>query len=303
MRTCVPLPDNLLTTFWAKSTPESSDSWRPHPLLCHMIDVACVAQAMWDDVLSPRARQCITSYLGLSSQEQAAGRWVAFWAGLHDLGKASPAFQLCVDRIAESLRKAFTQACLSCTYPKNAPHGHVTAYALRLILGNAPFNLPKDVAATVAAISGGHHGLFPTSADINALSSAARGGTRWDEAREAIAQQVATALGLPTATRPTSLPPSVAVALAGLISVADWIASDEHRFKHAPDTTLDNLPDYVAQATRQARQALHDLAWSGWTPSGKVVAFSDLFPYLQPNSLQQATVELASQQGNRISAE
>jgi len=45
-----------------------------------MIDVACVAQVMWDDVLSSWARQRIASRLGLSAQEDAAGRWIAFWA-------------------------------------------------------------------------------------------------------------------------------------------------------------------------------------------------------------------------------
>jgi hypothetical protein len=38
MQTGAPPPNILLTTFWAKSRQKSSDSWQPHPLLCHMID-------------------------------------------------------------------------------------------------------------------------------------------------------------------------------------------------------------------------------------------------------------------------
>jgi CRISPR-associated endonuclease/helicase Cas3 len=296
MQAGAPPPNKLLITFWAKSPRKSSDSWQPHPLLCHMIDVACVAQVMWDEVLSLWARRRIAAHLGLSAQEEAAGGWIAFWAGLHDLGKTSPAFQLCDERIAKSLRKNLEQAGLPCTNPKETPHGHITAYALRLILGNDPFDLPRDVAATVAAIAGGHHGVFPSSKVINELKDdpRTRGGGSWDNARLELARQLAMALGVPIAAQPTRLPPAIAMALAGLISVADWIASDEHHFPCAPDMTLDNLPIYVAQATWQARQALRDLAWTGCAPWGRPVPFSDLFPF-KPNPLQQATVDLATQ--------
>src|SRR5919199_1734021 len=62
-----------------------------HPLLCHMLDVATVTQLLWDEVVSPALRTQWATALGLD--QAATGRWIAFWAGLHDIGKASPAFQ------------------------------------------------------------------------------------------------------------------------------------------------------------------------------------------------------------------
>src|SRR5579875_2061121 len=56
-----------------------------HPLICHLLDVAAVAQALWSHALSPRMRAWLAEALGLD--EDAAGRWIAFLAGLHDLGK------------------------------------------------------------------------------------------------------------------------------------------------------------------------------------------------------------------------
>ena len=62
-----------------------------HPLICHMLDVAQVTLALWNEVLTDSVREQFAEVLGLDSE--ATGRLLAFWAALHDLGKASPAFQ------------------------------------------------------------------------------------------------------------------------------------------------------------------------------------------------------------------
>ena len=76
-----------LTKFWGKLGKEK-EAGGFHPLLCHMLDVAAVAERTWDDVLTPAARRRLAAALGLD--ERAARRWVAFLAGLHDSGKCSP---------------------------------------------------------------------------------------------------------------------------------------------------------------------------------------------------------------------
>ncbi|HIE47712.1 TPA: WYL domain-containing protein, partial [Candidatus Bipolaricaulota bacterium] len=81
-----PIPTYQL--LWAKT---NKDKTRTHPLICHMIDVAQVTLALWDEVLTESIRAQFAAALGLDVD--AAGRLIAFWAGLHDLGKASPCFQ------------------------------------------------------------------------------------------------------------------------------------------------------------------------------------------------------------------
>src|SRR6266508_757355 len=80
---------------WAKlgkaSKGELAEPLPYHPLLCHCLDVAAVAEALWRECLAPAARHWLAGGLGLDDEE--AGRWVAFLAGLHDVGKCAPAFQ------------------------------------------------------------------------------------------------------------------------------------------------------------------------------------------------------------------
>src|ERR1051326_622635 len=64
---------------------------REYPLLFHLLDTAAVVCELWDRFLAPNQRRVISAGLGLS---QAQARLVvALWAGLHDLGKLTPAFQ------------------------------------------------------------------------------------------------------------------------------------------------------------------------------------------------------------------
>lgn len=131
-------PANLL--FWAK-LPSQQPGAAYYPLPCHMIDVAKAALAIWEDVVSRAARRDAARDLGIG--EDVAGRWIAFWAGLHDIGKASPAFQLKDD----SARHRLSKAGLPC-----------------------PLHLPD-----------GRHGAITVAVSLQMLTS--RGVSRWSNGR------------------------------------------------------------------------------------------------------------------------
>ena len=86
----IPGTDNP-TIFWAKLG-EGGGEYGYHPLICHLLDVAAVTEAMWDAALSAAARRGFAASLGFGDDLAAARTWVAFIAGLHDLGKCSPSF-------------------------------------------------------------------------------------------------------------------------------------------------------------------------------------------------------------------
>ena len=114
---------------WAKLG-VNGDAPDYHPLLCHMVDVAIVALEMWKEALSPRQREGLSKGLGLGDNQDTAGGWCAFIAGLHDLGKASPAFQLQVERIRSEVRGRLRGAGLPAGQnhsPMRIPHGTITA--------------------------------------------------------------------------------------------------------------------------------------------------------------------------------
>ena len=108
---------------WAKLG--KNDLYRP--LICHLIDVALVAQGLWDNALTDSIRRHYCSLLDLPPEQARA--LLSFRIGLRDLGKASPAFQ---SRDASPVERL---AAAGLTFPKvfvgsRWRHGTVTARAL-----------------------------------------------------------------------------------------------------------------------------------------------------------------------------
>lgn len=277
-------PTELHPELWAKSPrglnlpPEAPQF---HPLLCHLIDAAMVALQMWRRVLSPSLKARLTQVLRCSTQDEA-GRWVAFFAGLHDLGKATPNFACQWEEGWFRIRRAGYEGC---KYDKAPRHGDMTAATLFRILG--ALGCPEGIAIPVAQIIGGHHGLFP-----QAIPEASRkaGGGRWDVARSNLVRALLTALdlkGTPWPTGGVSGENGFLVTLAGLTSVADWIASDISSFPFAGDTFT--VSDYCRRARRQARQALHRLGWLGRPSAHTPRGFTELFSRT-PNALQRQVI-------------
>lgn len=285
-----------LSVFWAKRSETRTGKPAYHPLLCHLLDVAAVVDALWSEVLPAELRRRIADTFGID--EPAAGRWLSFWGALHDLGKLSPAFQLRPpdETVAERLRAAGLS-----WQPQRAdgvPHGVVTALALEELL--PLFGLSREVSLRVASLLGGHHGVFPRSAELNDLRDrpAAVGGRRWAEARSVLARALALALDLPTERPPLRLDNATAMVVAGLVSVADWIGSVEKRFPYLfhDSGTVGRVDgrQYLSEARWRARSALEKLGWTAWPSATDVRSFRQLFPAIQqPNPLQCAAMALA----------
>jgi CRISPR-associated endonuclease/helicase Cas3 len=62
-----------------------------YPLACHLLDAGAAARLLWDRYVQPGVRKVISEGLGVD--EDDAGRLVALWAALHDIGKITPDFQ------------------------------------------------------------------------------------------------------------------------------------------------------------------------------------------------------------------
>ena len=162
-----------------------------HPLICHMIDVAMVAREMWRSALSDGLRREMARALGFEQDQDIAGLWCAFMAGLHDLGKASPAFQLQVERVrnevAEQLRGIGMPLPPSYIGVGHRPHGAMTACTLPNILIGT-FGLKAPAARRIGTVVGGHHGAFPTSHEIQSLKTTDIGRREWDDLRRDVAE-------------------------------------------------------------------------------------------------------------------
>ncbi len=283
---------STLPHLWAKLGQDYPGEF--HPVACHLIDVAQVCLRLWNDVLRPSLKARISDALGLAPE--AAGRWVAFWAGAHDVGKISPAFQAKND----AARAALTG--LGLTFPPlldDRPHGTVSAGVLRDLLaeGSGWPALPRSLARRVAVAVGGHHGVFPRPSEYD-LPSSATGGRAWAEARREVLGLLAHALRLHDFSFPRAPAEgdhAVFLLLAGLTSVADWIGSASVFFPFAGAGV--DLVAYPAVAGERAGQALDALGWTGWAGDSPARTFADLFPRcLPPRPLQQE----AERQGERL---
>ena len=287
--------EDRLLACWAKL---DTDSGPPgyHPLLWHMTDVAMVARELWQSVLSPAQRNMLCEALGLEGCRGAAGLWCAFLAGLHDLGKASPAFQMQVEgarvEVAARLqRNGLRIPVQHRSSHASASHGTVTAATLPDILASS-FDLPKPLARWLGAIVGGHHGTFPGSSDVQGVTPRAAGGAEWAALRNDLVISLSEILGIPLRRAPGAITNGAAMALAGLVSVADWIGSNTDYFQH--DVSPD-ISEYPMRAQEQARKALDGLGWR-WSPSPRGRrSFTELFPLIpEPNDLQRNVEAIAS---------
>jgi CRISPR-associated endonuclease Cas3-HD len=81
-------------------------------------------------------------------------------AGCHDLGKASPAFQVQVEWLADRVAAAGFSLEGANVERQRAPHALVSAAALVHLLRDR-YDWSSEAARRVATIVGGHHGRFP----------------------------------------------------------------------------------------------------------------------------------------------
>ncbi|MCC6963746.1 MAG: CRISPR-associated helicase Cas3' [candidate division Zixibacteria bacterium] len=284
------LVDEKHLAIWAKLDRESL-AW--HPLLFHMIDVSAVVEALWHQSLTSSFKS-LFRYDPADDSDMATT--LAFWAALHDIGKATPGFQ---SRGSE--RKAHLSAN-GLTFPQyvdNIPHGTLSS---RIIWDHfKPEYLAKGpkvalVLLKAASLVGGHHGRFPRANEIvDDRLSLLIGDTNWRTAQSNLILTISEKfhskdrLGQTSALFSTN---AAVMACAGLTSVADWIASNEDYFPFSHDF-VGSTDDYLAQSRNRAAQALARLGWVGWKPAEEVRSFSDLFGKKLPRPLQRTLIKLA----------
>jgi len=278
-------------TCWGKlASADASPSY--HPLLCHMMDVAMVTREMWHCSISSSLRRGLSVGLGLGHDQDAAGLWCSFLAGLHDLGKASPAFQLQVEKTRAKVKQRLRDNGLtvsSTRTSKYTPHGVITAATIPSIL-TAAFGMGSRIANRIGTVIGGHHGVFPTNSEIQGVSSTARGNQGWDRHRRAMVDQLAAVLDVPRDRLPDRIDNATAMTLAGFVSVSDWVGSNTDFFPYTVPTSAEA---YACCAEKGAGRALDALGFLMRPGPREVRGFTELFPGIpKPNDLQHSIESL-----------
>lgn len=271
---------------WAKS---GADSSRFHPLICHALDTLAVAEALWERALTAAARQRLATGLRLTGRDAHA--WTVGLAAAHDIGKASPPFQALW---APGHKNLVAHGFRFPVIARAVPHGVVSTVALAEELKRR--GAPDEVAQALARAVGGHHGVFPTMREQNAVGPGTVGDDRWSDARTALLNAIFEAAGTTGTAPPTQADDGALARLAGLVSVADWIASDERRFPFGAgnsEPSLDQLDPsrWLARTRERAERALARLGWHVAPAPASTRSFVELFPFSPRTG--QAAVERA----------
>jgi len=272
---------------WAKGA--SGESTLVHPLICHLADVAAVAEQIVSDCLGRHTQRRLSDWLGVDTEE--VGRWISFWAGCHDIGKACPGFQGRHEAISHSLRGFGLPFG---TLKEAPPHGCVTVRAIEEEAGEAiaPRVVDPQLQRLVAQAVGSHHGEVIDQRTCR-VPPRLMGGEPWRRVRCFMVSELANLLDLPEEmpAPPADLEERAAFGLflAGLTSVADWLGSSERYFPFCPGPPA--MAEYMTTARQRATAALQA---TGWLPRPSVAhtsAFADVFAH-PPRSLQVVTEEL-----------
>lgn len=278
---------------WAKTDRDDPAKW--HPLANHLVEVAAVALEMWESVLAPASKKRWTDFCG--GDADAAGRWLAFLAGVHDLGKCSPIFEAASKEQRARLERAGVR------FPRHLrdrlPHGVITAGTLPALLqGQWPvFKSSGKVTRRYGAVSGMHHGWVFDSTTIGVgsmkTSPIAVGTSEWDEWRRDLFGYVLESVGDIADVPDRQVPYSLATWLAGVISVADWIGSNTDYFPF--DDRVREPSEAFECARVRARKALDGLGLHHGALSIPP-EFEKQFPAFEygPNTTQRATIEAVS---------
>jgi len=293
---------STLTYLWAKLSRDTTAPAQYHPLICHLLDVGSVAEAMWHDTVSSWTKRRISVALGLPDAS-TAGTWIAFIAATHDLGKACPPFQHRRET-PDELRVLLDRARLTeAKTPTGAPvsHGAVSERALQDDLHDL-FCLPHAVAEKLATSVGGHHGRFHGQSVVGDFGPSTLGTSEWTEARHTLLRDLAARYDISNLVVPHRVDNAAAMWLAGLVSTADWIGSNTDYYTFAvPDLRAHggappplDLDDYHRRARAIADRALDALGWRGNMVASAGLAplsFASLFPDATPPAPVQVQVE------------
>ncbi|MFE0099868.1 CRISPR-associated endonuclease Cas3'' [Streptomyces sp. NPDC059009] len=264
-----------------------------HPLICHLLDTAAVAEVVWDQLLTVHQRSMVVAALQVSDEQGRA--LAAFWAGLHDIGKISVPFQLHRDGPKDEDGKLLAQVLsgepgygFGAGAAHDRPsHEAVAHWWLAGIFGEIGYPSSQrrpqsQLSHAVAQLLGGHGGRFhPVVYGKDVRCPAARhpgmGAGSWEEQRRIHCDEVRRVTGAKPVAQ-GRMTPGAAVVLSGLVVLSDWLASleGEIRTRLREDGwagSPEDLDSYwqIARTAAPHLLAQTDLLGTGFVQSPKLI--------------------------------
>lgn len=256
--------------FWAKTT---EDGLPGISVLHHMINVGLVAENL------------VKYYPHLFEHFKVNSREAALLAALHDIGKISQGFQSkCAKWLEQSGMKEISTAQGWQNLEKD--HAKISQFTVQnLLLQNG---VKTKSAIHWAVAPGAHHGYLHRPGERGLPEMVGMKNDEWEQERQKIARQLMETLAGELPKAEISRESAHLWWLAGLISVADWIGSDETYFPADRDLELE-------ESKVRAQAAVKDIGFSP-LEARSGLSFEQLFPFPQ-NDLQRKTMAAITEPG------
>lgn len=262
--------------FWAKKR-EVNGQFMWLPLVQHLEDTKNIAGLLWEHWLGDGQKKLVeTSLTSALPMEDAGKRLLQFLAAVHDLGKATPAFQtqkgyansvdLDIQLLEKLERVGFDGiSSLRLENPKLTPHALAGQYLL------ASYGVRDDIATII----GGHHGkpldVYSEGESLRACPSnyfqhEKQDSTirqKWQNAQQQLLNWALETSGFSSVQALPTIKQPAQVILSGLLIMADWIASNETYFPliDVEDKEIHNKQERLVQGFRKWKQV------GLWTPN------------------------------------
>ncbi|TAH49282.1 MAG: CRISPR-associated helicase Cas3' [Chloroflexota bacterium] len=304
-------PTNQLPAYrlmWAKAE-RGKIALDVHRLIYHLIDVGQVVLALWERVFNEGLKRELAEWLALTVEE--TGRLIAFWASLHDLGKASPAFQdhpslqRTSPRLHQQILRELTAAQMQ--FPARsggetrARHEAISTWALndtKLLMQYS--TLPPALAVFVAQSLSGHHGAWHPTITVNDadafsdshLKPEAKAKDAWHIARSELVREMVTIFRPPAITAwntDTTRDNKMLTLVSAIVSVADWLGSDDENFPY--EERVLPLDSYTRHSKQHALLALLRAEWQS-APAMPRLEFERAFGFEPSRAQQQVSAAL-----------
>lgn len=281
-------------SIWGKLEPDGS-GWMPLPR--HLEHAAHTAGQVWDEFVPRSLKRHLVDITGLS--ETDVRDLLQFYAGVHDVGKASPTFSCQAPPTSSSILDRMRDYGMETPLPRTVPHiRHEVVSQISVSQWLTERGVPARIAHSWSCVVGGHHGRNPSPSQVKeAMQSPDAVGTGvWAVARTEMISGMAALTGV-TDRLPqwatTRLPVTAQTLFTGLVVVADWMASDQARFPYSDE----------ASTAIRALEAFNSLAiprpWGALSDSPDADDLLQVrFPHLAGQSarpLQQSLVDAARQ--------
>lgn len=245
-----PAPEYLSTpetaSFWAKTGDKESPT-RGLSLVQHMFDAGSAAARLWDTWLAPGLQKRFSEHLHLSMQDTRA--LVCWLAATHDMGKATPEFSGQLDarrdenlavyrQRIEQQEFEFPEDLVTPTSGLRCPHSKYSQSILIHLLTSNVKGMSREVAVTLASISGAHHGTpaeyLANSADLSNVileRLSPKWHATWQELYNITLERFGASSALQQLARHgQTIPVSVQFCITGFVIMSDWIASNPDFF-------------------------------------------------------------------------